>query len=221
MGTTNFNIQRDIFKKIHANPRVQVIHESQLTPAIFDEFLATVVNNIVGLAPAYGSKCALIRLAISSPSNVLVVCLSSKRKMSRRSKKGGTASSGRHLLSQRILCGLSLEKYAFKMDQLASALYSDLDARITSAIDLLSLSRRARDTFEAILDALGGRTAIYKPAVEKIFRQDEYASAPVETTAALAWMACISASHLHMDRQLATLLIDTSEMDRTVSEVPL
>lgn len=106
------------------------------------------------------------------------------------------------------------------MDRLAAALHSDLGVRITHGIDLLSLSRQAaRDSLAAYLFAMGGVTILNKPAVSNMFQQEESTNAPIKTTAVLAWMACISASQPHMQKQLAKLpIINTSGMERRVSE---
>ncbi|KAF8071841.1 hypothetical protein FPV67DRAFT_901219 [Lyophyllum atratum] len=210
----SFQAQPDIFKAPHHPFQVEVWHENALTKATLDSFLNTVSDGIIGMAPAYGVKCALTSLALSSQTHVLFIRLSTS-KASHRSRKQKD-SIGRAFL-QELLLDQSIRKHAFKMDKLAAALYTDLRIHIANGLDLLSVAKGDdRQSLSALMFVLGGEVKLNKPQVIKLFEQEEKDTGNISDTAAQAWAACQAAFIEITSKQLAnSLKINTHILDET------
>ncbi|RDB26164.1 Regulator of nonsense transcripts 1 [Hypsizygus marmoreus] len=212
MAEKSFDLAQQIFKKTHLPVRVDVFHESNLGRAQLDAFLQTIVGGAVGVAPSYGSKCILGAIALASTSHVLFIRLSSPKS---RQKRGRQIPPGRALLQDLVFCSPT-SKYAFKLDKLAVALYHDIGLRITNGIDLLSVAKADRHSFEAILQALGGETMLNKSQVSALFKHEENAGSRLEDTVLQAWAACQVASLDHMQKRLTKISrVDTLRVHQT------
>lgn len=198
MAEESFVIIQQALKAPHPPIRVDVYHEDSLTQSVLEGFLETTADGVIGTAPAYGSKCVLGTLALSSAAQILVIRLSSSKVGNKWQKgKKKPAHTGRDLLRDLILCDSNRTKYAFQMDKLAAALHFDLDLRINQAIDLLSARKISTDrhSLAALLEVLGGELSLNKIQVSALFKEEENISTPIRATATQAW-AAYQAAHL-------------------------
>lgn len=212
MSDEAFHIQPHVFKTKSPSIRVSLYHESNLKKAIVNAFLGTIVDGAIGVAPSYGSRCVLRTIAFSSPSQVLLIRLSSST-APRKSRKGqkNKATIDRSLLED-ILCRLDCTKYTFKMDKFSTSLHLDLGLHITNGVDLLSVAKGERHSVAALMSALGGELTLNKAEVSTLFKDNEIDS-DIRATAAQAWVACRAGLLQYMSQQLANLLrINTKNM---------
>jgi len=200
MGDRPFDLHQNIFKDHHSTVRVIPCHENTLDEKILGSFLSTATDDNIGVAAAYGAKCALGMLAFASFSQVLLVRLSSSKLKTHGKNK--QSSIARKLLRDSVLCHPDLAKFAFRMDRLAVALYLDLSLRITSGVDLLSVAKADRQSLEAVMHCLGGETTLHKANVINLFKQDEKISTPRDV-ALQAWAAYRAATLAKMASKLA------------------
>jgi regulator of nonsense transcripts 1 len=185
-----FDIDQTLFKAPCPTIRVLPCHESSLTIAIVNRFLDSVTTGYVGVAPAYGANCRLVRVAFATMSDVLLVHLSSKASRTKHKNHQQTRISGRELLISKIFCDPDIWKCVFKMDKLAASLFLDLHSRVTSGVDLLSISTNAsRHAIQTVLTVLGGETVLHKWNVVELFEHHENAAASPESLALQAWAA--------------------------------
>jgi regulator of nonsense transcripts 1 len=200
MANQAFDVHQDIFKQPHPPISIITINENALgaKPQILADFLSTADGGVIGLAPVYGSKCVLTRLAFSTLSNTLLVTFSSAKP--RRNKQ----QTGRTLLQDNILCHPERRKYAFSMDRLSLSLFLDQGVRITGGVHLLSSSTSARQSKGALMDALGGVISLYKVKVDTLFKHQETSVTPARDTALQAWAACRAASLSSMCKNLSS-----------------
>ncbi|KII85038.1 hypothetical protein PLICRDRAFT_116758 [Plicaturopsis crispa FD-325 SS-3] len=200
--TQPFNITQDIFLERHPTVRVYPYQEVQLTQKIVSDFALTAVDGIIGVAPAYGAKCALVALALATSTTVLTVRFpQTKGTPSRKNKP----NSGRALVGDSILCHADYKKFAFKADKVAASLYLDLGQRITDAVDLFSVSTADRQSLDAIMAALGGETTLNKPSTIQLFKHEESDKAPTATIAMQAWAAWRAATLPSLAKRLARI----------------
>jgi len=211
-----FHIQPQVFKTSHPPVCVSVCHGSELKKSVVNAFLETVVDDAIGVAPSYGSKCVLGTIAFSSLSQVLLVHLSTSR-ASRQLRARRSGKAVKCSLLEDILCHQGSTKYAFKMDRLASALHLDLDIHITDGVDLLSVAKGDRHSVAALMTALGGEVTLNKAEVSMLFKDDEIGS-DIRATATQAWLSCYVAQLQHMSRRFANVArINTQVMNIKVS----
>jgi hypothetical protein len=203
MSCEIFHIEPQIFKKSPSPIRVSVHHENDLKKDTINAFLETVVDNAIGLAPSYGSRCVLSTIAFSSASQVLLIRLStSKASRNVRRGKKGKKTIARSLLED-ITCYDST-KYGFIMDKLSAALHLDLGLRITDGVDLLSITKEHRNSRAALMEALGGELTLNKPKVFKLFEDEEIGS-DIRATATRAWAAYHVGRLQDMTKRLAVI----------------
>ena len=193
MTSDTITLDPDIFKGTFPPILVSCIHENILStdPTVLSHFLATAEDSAIGLAPIYGSKCVLTTLAISTPSQVLVIHLGAT-KVKRYGKKSGKRASARPSITRlkNLLCNPKIAKYAFRMDRLSTSLFFDLNLRIANGVDLLSISLEAsRRSFQALTIALGGDEVLRRAAVIAAFKHDEGARTSRNQVALQAWAA--------------------------------
>ncbi|KAF8969177.1 P-loop containing nucleoside triphosphate hydrolase protein [Flammula alnicola] len=191
MASSPLTIRQDIFKSAHPDIFVTRCHENGIHKSL-PTFLQSVQDNVIGLAPIYGSKCRLTSLAISSKTQVLVVTISANCKPSPKANELQVSAPRDSL--RRVLCQPTVSKYAFQMDKLATALHLDSGLPITAAKDLLSVSKADRHSLEALMDALGGETTLDKRAVKRLFHNEETTSNDFRILALQAWAACCAAT---------------------------
>jgi hypothetical protein len=205
---SHYEFSQTIFVENFPPISVTSIHEDALKRTILNNFLESIVDGRIGVAPAFGRQRVLSEIALSSSSQVLVVRLS-KGRSNQPAPIGrkNPPKKGRDLLRSAIFCHPSRRKYAFKMDKFAAALLLDLGYHLTLGIDLLSASNRDRDSLDAILDILGGEKKLHKRAVRAEFEEKE-------DIALRAWTACRAATLLSMGPRLKTI----SPIDTTIDE---
>lgn len=221
MGDNSFILEQNIFKDPQPSIHVIRLDENVLvsSPHILGHFLATAVNGVIGLAPVYGAKCALQTVAFASLSQVLIIRFTSSE--GKKKKKHSTDSShstpARTFIQDNVLCHPDWQKYAFRMDKLSSSLFLDHHMRITGGVDLLSLSKSSRRSFDAVMNALGGETTLQKDNVKALFKHEETISASPGDVALQAWAACRAGSLRSMEKKLREIpRIDTQSMPEQV-----
>lgn len=173
----------NIFKTKHAPFTLEVYDESVITKSLLDDFVQSTFGDVLGLAPIYGSKCALTALAIFNGTKALLI------RFTRVKAKRTTCALGRTLLQPLLLS--QHRKLALKMDRLAAALYSDVGLCIAHGIDLLSVAtaKDGRYSFSAFMCALGGDLMLHKAKAAELFKQEEKDSSDFSYVALRAWAA--------------------------------
>ncbi|KIM39942.1 hypothetical protein M413DRAFT_188097 [Hebeloma cylindrosporum] len=175
MASTPFTIKQNIFLHEHREILVESCDLGAIK-SFLPTFLASVEDNIVGLASINGPKKRMSRLILSTMTRVLIINMSSTQK-----NKG---------ILRKFLLNAAIIKSAFEADKLAAALHLDFQLHITNAKDLLSVSESDRDSLDAFMGALGGETTLSKQAVLNIFQHEERATVEPTAAALQAWAAC-------------------------------
>ncbi|KAJ7104042.1 P-loop containing nucleoside triphosphate hydrolase protein [Mycena belliarum] len=205
MSDPPFVILQDVFKTPHKPIFVTPYPCASLTRKVIDEFLNTVDDGVVGVAPAYGPGCVLSILAFASSSRVLLVRMPKPKTKTKRPNMQGRDLTGL------ILCG-DFELFAFHMDILATSLFKDFGLRIRGAVDMLSVCKAARHSLDAKMDSIGGAPGLNKPRLQSLWNGGEKASATtVKDIALRAWVAWRAATFGPMTaRFIKAPRIDTS-----------
>ncbi|KXN88609.1 Regulator of nonsense transcripts 1 [Leucoagaricus sp. SymC.cos] len=177
---SNFMLKQNILPRHTGGITVTPTHEDHLSLATLKDFLASVVDESIGLAPTYDELERLSAIAFASHNRVLIVKMTYNCRF---------AAQNRQLLSSSILLNASYRKYAFHMDKLSTSLFRDYSLRIREAVDILSLSRQPRHLLLTIIDALGGEWKVDKPSVKHLFRHEESSKADRSVVATQAWAA--------------------------------
>jgi len=200
-----FTIDQDIYKELYPPICVTEIQESRISSSTIDNFIRSVDGGAVGLAPTYGSKCALRTLAIASLSEVMIVKIGALKPSSRtrHPKKRSSASLSQNHLRDKILCCPGISSHAFRMDEVAGALFRDAGLRLNSAVDLLSASNGDRNALESLMISLGGESVLNKTQVIRLFRDNESMKTSSTSTALQAWAACRAATLPSMIQQVS------------------
>lgn len=216
-----FELRQNIFKDFHPPIRVAVYHENDLTVAKLRSFLDSIpADGAIGVAPVYGTNCVLNVLAFSTLTHCLIVRLKkgTPRSNGRKKNKKHILSQGRRLLQDNILCHDSTTKYAFRFDKLAFSLYYDLRVFIANGVDLLSVSKAARRSFDAMVNALGGEANIERANVTILFKHEEGTNTTMQHVALQAWTACRAGNLSHLAQKIAKIpMIDTLTFNPMVS----
>ena len=213
-------IHPKIFKEISPPIPVSCVHENALytDPTVLSHLLATAEDGAIGLAPVYGSECVLATLAVSTPSQVLVIRLGAN-KARRQGKKCGKRATAQSSITG-LLCNPEITKYAFRMDRLSTSLFFDFGLRITNGVDLLSISpqKENRRSFQALMVALGGQNVLKRAAVAAAFKHDEGPHTSQNEVALQAW-AALHAAKLPSSMKIISNLskIDTETFDEEAS----
>ena len=171
---------------------------------------------ILGVSATYDWQCQLSSIAFSTLSQVLVVNIPPSKDAV---KKKCVAQSWR-LIENHFLVNSKYQKYAFRMDQLAVALYLDSSVRINHAVDMLSVTTgNNRQSLQTLMNAMGGEMLLHKTNVKSLFF-DTLGSPTVDTAANVAlqaWSACKAATLPHMSSRFASIpRIDTLSFPRAV-----
>ena len=209
-------IHPKIFKETSPPIPVSYVHENVLytDPTVLSHLLATTEDGAIGLAPVYGSKCVLTTLAVSTPSQVLVIRLGANK----CGKRAIAQSSITGL--KNLLCSPNITKYAFRMDRLSTSLFLDFRLRITNGVDLLSISpqKENRRSFQALMVALGGENVLRRADVTAAFKHDEGPCTSQDEVALQAW-AALHAAKLPSSIEIISNLskINTETFDEEAS----
>ncbi|KAJ7761894.1 hypothetical protein DFH07DRAFT_814455 [Mycena maculata] len=186
MSEAPFTFVQDVFKAPHPPIEVTTRQYSGLSRKVLQAFLKTADDGVVGVAPAYGSKCVLSVVAFASSTTILVVRFPKNLK---NGKRPGPSTAGKDL-QDLILCADSHSKVAFQMDVLATSLYHDLDLRISGAVDLLSVAEDHRHSLGAIMNSIGGVVNLNRPKVIGLFKgEEQWNKISVHDVALQAWVA--------------------------------
>lgn len=131
----------------------------------------------LGVSPGYLPNGKLVSLAIADDRNCRIVEFQQIEASSfKRNKSSGKASEksleGRTILQNEILCRTTGDIFAFDMAPLTMSLYSDLNMRITQAVDVQSAfpDIRERTPLAIVKDALKDCEGIRKINEENIKR---------------------------------------------------
>ncbi|KAI6095147.1 hypothetical protein F5141DRAFT_973054, partial [Pisolithus sp. B1] len=170
-------------------------------------FLSTVMpEGAIGISASYRVNCQLSAIAFSSLSRALVVRLTSGRlPLGGNEGERKRIIQARNLLQERILCSTDHQKYAFKMDRIAIALYLDVALRIVGAVDMLSVSLHNRRSLQALMNAMGGEFTLHKSNVKALFFSDEPGPVSDSDLVEQAWAACQVSNLPHMASRFRTL----------------
>jgi regulator of nonsense transcripts 1 len=181
---------------------------------MLQDFLDTAEEDIIGVAPAYGTNSVLSVVALASGSKVLLLRLTKKGK-----GKGKPLNRKGRDLFQELLLSASQPKFAFQMDVLATSLHFDFGLHIRSAVDLISVSKKDdRRSLEAIMNSIGGVVGLNKPEVTALFKGEENLSkTSLKEVALQAWVAWRAATLDSMTARLNNVpRIDTSSFAQPV-----
>jgi hypothetical protein len=202
MANAPFTVQQEIFLEEHPQILVESCHLGAIK-SILPAFLASVEDNIVGLASIHGRRKCISRLVLSTTTRVLIINMSSTQK-------------NKDIL-RKFLLDATIIKSAFEMDKLAAALHIDFLLHINNAKDLLSVTKSGRHSLDAIMGALGGETTLSKQAVINIFQHEERATIEPKAAALQAWAACRACTIPFVARRLANVIpIYTTSIDPRV-----
>lgn len=209
---SNFTLSPNIFRSPSSDIPVSFCNENDLENHL-PEFFKSITDGAIGLAPLYfGQKCSFRTLAIASRTRVLIVTLQHQK-----GKPKATKSESPEVSLRVLLCHPPFLKCAFQMDRLAASLYLDFGIRITTAKDLLSLSRGSRHSFQSLITALGGELSLNKSAAKELYMSEGATNVSFLTLALQAWAAFSSAVVLSTSIQLEIMpSIDTQIMDKKV-----
>ncbi|KAJ7126876.1 P-loop containing nucleoside triphosphate hydrolase protein [Mycena epipterygia] len=210
MADAPFTIVQNIFKAPHPTIDVTTFPCAGLTRRVLKDFLDTADDGVIGVAPAYGTNCALSVLAFASSSNILIIRLTKRN----GKKAKGSAAQEKGLLEELILCADSHSKFAFQMDVLATSFFIDLGLRLRDGVDLLSTAKASRHSLDAIMQSMGGVAGLNKPNVASLFEGDEKLNKGTHKDVALqAWIAWRAATLDSMAVRLKKVpRIDTSSL---------
>ncbi len=171
----------------------------------------------LGIAPVYGSKCALSVVAFASSTHVIIIHFPRQGKEGRH--RGASAKRPALDLLERVVLRSPYPKYAFRMDNVALSLMFDFNLPIVHAVDLLDLQEPDRQSFDAVLFALGGENyhnQLHRDNVMALFREEEGSQTLEKHTALQAWSACCAVMLDHMASESDPPKISTLNFNKTV-----
>ncbi|KAI6102418.1 hypothetical protein EDD17DRAFT_1467016 [Pisolithus thermaeus] len=189
-----------VFQSHFSQVAFETLSEDAIEARDLWSFLDTVTSRgVIGVSASYRSNCELNAIAFSSPRRALVVHFTGDA-LPRGSnyRERNRVARGRNLLEKEILCNTDYQKYAFRMDRIAIALYLDLALRIDRAVDMLSVSPSDRRSPWALMDALGGEEILHQWNVKELFFSDECRPVSDSDLVQQAWAACEAALLPHM-----------------------
>ncbi|KAK0431636.1 uncharacterized protein EV420DRAFT_1707462 [Desarmillaria tabescens] len=195
----SFALHQDIYTAPHCPIIVSCHNANALRAVTLHYFMASVATTgHLGIAPVYGSKCALSTVAFASLTHVMIIDFPRQRKGG-----GNLPASAKHptldLLEYIVLCS-PYPKYAFRMDNIALSLILDLNLPIVNGVDLLDLQSN-RQSFESVLVALGGKSyhsQLHCENIVALFQQEESSQTLEKHTTLQAWSACCAVMLDHM-----------------------
>ncbi|KAI6042869.1 hypothetical protein EDC04DRAFT_2563508 [Pisolithus marmoratus] len=200
MSPTLSTVSPKLFWDCSSQVVFETSSEDSLDARHLRSFLNTVMSEgAMGISASYRDNCRLSAICFSSPSRALVVHIANGNlsPSSNRSKRKRIIQ-GRNLLQRQIFCNTNYQKYAFKMDRIAIALYLDMALRIDGAVDMLSVSSGDRRSLQALMDAMGGESTLHKSNVTALFFSNESHSVTDSDLVQQAWAACQAAILPHM-----------------------
>ncbi|KAK0469716.1 uncharacterized protein EV420DRAFT_58543 [Desarmillaria tabescens] len=210
-----FVLQQNIYTIPHPSIIVSRHNANALRATTLHDFMASVATTgHLGIAPVYGSKCALSTVAFASSTHVMIIDFPRQRKGG-----GNLRASGKRPaldLLEYIVLRSSYPKYAFRMDNVALSLILDLSLPIVNGVDLLDLQSN-RQSFESVLVALGGKSyhsQLDRNNVATLFQQEESSQTLDKHTALQAWSACRAAMLDHMATASDAPKISTLNFDQ-------
>ncbi|KAJ3515427.1 hypothetical protein NLJ89_g1766 [Agrocybe chaxingu] len=114
----------------------QVIPEAELSQSD----ISTVFDHPrpLGLSPGFDEDGRLVALAIADDTQCRIIEFQHSRRGKKAAALPKTILDGRQILQDCILCRPVGDLFAFDMAPLAMSIYSDLDARVTNAVDIQS-----------------------------------------------------------------------------------
>ena len=148
--------------------------------SIFDLTTTLDEGTRLGVAAAYGKKCILEALALSTATRTLVITMNDASRTLGRPKQ---------ILRNELLCDLSFEKHGFFMERLAAALYLDLGLYIRNAFDVTSAGdgRGSMASYKSVLVRAQPQYSINEPVIERIFAEQPFILSRKEEFAMRAW----------------------------------
>ncbi|KAF9451890.1 hypothetical protein P691DRAFT_662219 [Macrolepiota fuliginosa MF-IS2] len=182
-----FSIPQKILPDHEEEITATSVHEDHLSQVVLDQFLRSVVDGKIGLAPTYDSQQVLVSIAFASQNQVLIVKLSANSRF---------ATQKRDLLNKMIFLNSSFQKYAFHMDKLSTSLFYDFSLRIVEAVDILSGSPERRHLLKTKVLMLGGEPKVDSRSVIQLFREEESFRTGRSVVALQAWAAYQAALEL-------------------------
>ncbi|KAI9574020.1 P-loop containing nucleoside triphosphate hydrolase protein [Boletus coccyginus] len=216
----SFTVSRNLFTNYSAVVTVVKCDHDAVTIQHLQPLLDA-TDRVLGVSATYGQTCQLSSIAFSTLSRAVVVNFPAHHpsQPNQNARKRRIARS-KSLIQDHLLLNPKFQKHAFKMDQLAIALYLDLSLRINDAVDMLSVTiKHSRQSLAALMDAMGGEAILHKKNVQSLFfGTPESPTVDVATGVALeAWAACRAATLPHMSSCFASLpRIDTKAFPKAV-----
>ncbi|KAF8638330.1 hypothetical protein AX17_002350 [Amanita inopinata Kibby_2008] len=154
--------------------------ESELDASTLDIFNH---GQPLGLSPGYADNGRLIALAIADDENCRIV------EFQRTANKRDT-------LQAKVLCRDAGDVFAFNMGPLSMSLFSDLQLRISNAVDIQSaFSAVERNPLTAIRKIVGDSIQIFPENVEQLFREPIYDQKNRAQLAIRAWVSQFLATY--------------------------
>ncbi|KAF7316734.1 AAA-12 domain-containing protein [Mycena chlorophos] len=183
MTATAFSLTPQVFTDTQrASVFGCVVNLAQFRPSHIESLLDSATDNILGVAPHYGKKQVLARIAFASRTHVLVVNLDGsplQKQVARRTLEP--------------LLGSDIKKAALRMDAVVAAFSLDLRLLLDGGIDLLSMSpTHERESMEAVFTMLGelSHGQVNKAKANALFKLGEGSKqTTTEQLAQRAWVA--------------------------------
>jgi len=131
----------------------------------------------LGISPGFAETGRLVALAIADEKQCLIIEI--QRQRSGNGKKINPPSQAvqkaRQLLQEKVLCRDAGDIFAFDMGPLAMSLHTDLNIRITNAVDIqCAFSAVERKPIDAMKAALGDSIKINENNVRTLFLHPVY-----------------------------------------------
>lgn len=182
-----FTVQQAILTGGPSHLPVVVCDQSSLTEQVFQDFLQTAQNGIIGVAPAFGTHCSLQTLAFASSTQVLLVKLPSKH-------NHGNIRTPSHRLASlvNILCNPAYTRYALHPERIAAGLFLDLGFKAGTLVDLWSLAHKKPTDYAFLCTILGQQNIL--PSARNVYKDEKRESGWPKRAALRAWMSCHIAS---------------------------
>ncbi|TFK50015.1 hypothetical protein OE88DRAFT_1661507 [Heliocybe sulcata] len=218
MADQPFSLTQAVFKAAHPDINVIPVHINALTERHIAAFIKSRENDFVGVAGAYGPRCALVAVAFATPTEVLLVRFSSsedaaKRQVTRKNRRRSTLD----MLQDALLCHSGMQKLSFNMDRLATSLFLDQRIRLVQGIDIQSAVGpvSCRQDMPLVFKALGGKQTLHASNVAKCFGDEKFVDD--SKLAIRAWASYHSMATLFPDSSLRNFsTVDTKSLDKKV-----
>ena len=235
-----FSIHQTCIRKGRYPPIcVSEIQERALTQETLQTLLSTAKEATLGISCAFDRFGKLAAIAVASHSQAIILKVT-RGLLEKRNKKSSKSRKALHLPNKTVLVGLQclqdiiflspdVRKFAYNADELALALHSDLDLRISHLTDFLShpLAPQSRNVVKFLQETFKD-DGLFPEAVELIFESKIWDYSDVANKALTenhdilhlvhrAWISQLLASRESLQSRLTEIpLIDTSHCDSTV-----